>query len=193
MSQLYSSQARRKQHDRVQDRADPGHGWTCHQGGFIRTALGQVPPGWAQGQRAQASHPAAGWPQVRVRNFMHVRAKTSPVFSSEEFLLWSPADSASSQPPPDLAHGVGFSSGVPKTQEAILFLPIGCSVGSSKSNENWIHHLEAAQPRSSSCYWGSPLKQMVVWPGGVGAEGERARPQGHRAAPHSTTSDTAIA
>lgn len=43
--------------------ANPGQGWTCHQGGFFGMALGPVPPGWAQGQRAQASpHSAPGWP-----------------------------------------------------------------------------------------------------------------------------------
>ena len=37
--------------------------------------------------------------------------------------------------PADLAQEGGFSSGVPKMLEAILFLLTGCSVGSSKPNE----------------------------------------------------------
>lgn len=37
--------------------------------------------------------------------------------------------------PADLAHEGGFSSGVPKMLDAILFLLTGCSVGSSKPNE----------------------------------------------------------
>lgn len=39
------------------------------------------------------------------------------------------------QAPADLAQDGGFSSGVPKMLEAILFFLTGCSVGSSKPNE----------------------------------------------------------
>lgn len=45
------------------DRANPGRGWTCRQGGFSGTAQAPAPRGWAQGRRAQASpRSAPGWP-----------------------------------------------------------------------------------------------------------------------------------
>lgn len=51
--------------------ANPGQGWTCHQGGFFGMARGPVPLGWARGQRAQASpHSAPGWPASLCPRFL---------------------------------------------------------------------------------------------------------------------------
>lgn len=51
--------------------ANPGQGWTCHQGGFFGTALGPAPLGWAPGQRAPACpHSAPGQPASLCPHFL---------------------------------------------------------------------------------------------------------------------------
>jgi hypothetical protein len=96
------------------------------------------------------------------------RSKKSPELASEELLLCSPDDSKSSLPPldlapADLAQEGGFSSGVPKMLEAILFFLTGCSVGSSKPNEKLDPPSGGRKTRELFLLLGStPLKVVVV-------------------------------
>lgn len=66
--------------------ANPGQGWTCHQGGFFGTALGPAPLGWAPGQRAPACpHSAPGQPASLCPHFL---GKQNEIQASNYCLVW---------------------------------------------------------------------------------------------------------
>lgn len=138
-------------------------------------ALGLEPLGWAQERQAPASLPSVpGWlGSLCPRFHAHhppspLRSKKSPELASEELLLCVPGDSESSLSPLDLAPGDlaqdgGFSLGVPKMLEAILFFLTGCSVGSSKPNEKLDPLPGGRKTRELFLLLGStPLKVVIV-------------------------------
>lgn len=157
--QFTSMEETDRQKDRVPtEGANPRPGWTCRQGGFSWMALGLEPLGWAQEQRAPASLPSApGW-----------LGSLCPHFHAHHFLpLCVPGSKPSLPPldlvPADLAQDGGFSSGVPKMLEAILFFLTGCSVGSSKPNEKLDPPPGGRKTRELFLLLGStPLKVVVV-------------------------------